>query len=222
MKKLSIYIIFLISFFTFSSNTKASCTYSTTANLKKLATNVNVTYTYKIQDNKATFDIRFANLTNDIYLYDSLNDKKYVVTGEIVLKDFQDGQKYRFFIKSNNNDCKDEVLTTKYVTLPKYNTFYGNELCKGIEDYVLCQRWGAFNISSYYDYQMQINKYKASLIKEKKEEKEIEEKTFFEKVGSFLLKYYVFILLGIIIVCSTLIYFLRKKDRFEKGGNAVG
>lgn len=215
MRKLLIYITFFVGFFVFMSDTKASCTYTRMAELKKMASNVNVTYTYTIKDNKATFDIRFANLTNDISLYDSYNDKNYIQKGEVILSNFQDGQKYRFFIKSNYNDCRGEVLLTKYVTLPKYNTFYGDPLCEGIEDYVLCQRWGSFNITNHYEYEVQINKYKASLIKEKKENIEEKEETFLQKVGSFLLKYYIFILLGIIIICSTLIYFLRKKDRFD-------
>ena len=214
MKKIYI-LTFLLSFLLFVSNTNASCTYSRTADLKRLASNVNVTYNYNIVDNTATFDIKFANLTSDIYVYDSYNDKKYNQSGEIIISKVQDGTKYRFFIKSNDSNCKDEVLLTKYVTLPKYNKFYGDPLCEGIESYALCQRWGSFNINNYEDYVYQIKKYKASLEKNNKPIIEEEEQSFLEKVGKFLLKYYVFILLGIIVVCSLIIYILRKKDKFN-------
>ena len=135
--------------------------------------------TYKISDNKATFDITVANMTNDIYLYDSFSDKKYIKTGEFVINDFNDGTKYRFFIKSNDKNCKDEVLLTKYITLPKYNPYYGDPICKGIESYELCQRWGAFNIGSYKEYKSKIEKYKASIAKNEVVQ---EKKKIFKKV----------------------------------------
>ena len=149
MRKVLSSLIFMISFFTFISNSEASCTYKRISDLKKIASNVNITYTYTIVDNKASFDIRFANLTNDIYLYDSFNNKKYNVEGEVILKNYIDGVKYRFFINSNDKDCKDEQLVTRYVTLPKYNIYYGDPICNGIEDYTLCQKWGSFNINNY-------------------------------------------------------------------------
>lgn len=215
MKKKSMYLIFLISLLIFIPKVKATCSYSRLSDLKKLASNVNVTYTYTINDNKATFDIKFANLTNDIYLYDSLNDKKYNQVGEIVLKNYSDGIKYRFFIKSNDNDCKDEVLMTKYVTLPKYNIYYGNSLCEGIEDYALCQRWGSFSVNNYEEYETQIKKYKSSLVKKESNIENKEEETFFDKVTDFLYDYYIFILSGIIIIGLIIIYYLYKKDKFN-------
>ena len=215
MRKLLVCLTILVSFVVFSSNVNASCSYTRLANLKKIASNVNVSYTYTIVDNKATFDIKFANLTNDIYLYDSQNNKTYNQSGEVLLQNFGDGTKYRFFIKSNDRDCKDEVLATKYVTLPKYNKFYGDPLCEGIENYVLCQRWGSFNITSYTDYVAQLKKYKASLVKEEKVVEEEKKETLAEKVVDFLLKYYIYILIAIIVICSSIIYYLSKKDKFN-------
>ena len=207
MRKVSKILLFFISFF-IVLDVKASCSYTTLANLKKLASNVNVTYTYNIVENTATFNIRFANLTRDIYVYDSYNDKSYYDTGEIVLNDFKDGTKYRFFIKSNDSNCKDELLMTKYISLPKYNKFYGDPICNGIENYTLCQKWGTFNTTSYSDYKNQINKYKASLNKEKVV---IDE----EKKLTFIFKYYLFIFITIIIIGSLLIYYLYKKDKYN-------
>lgn len=216
MRKFSIYLVFIIAFLLFMPKVSAKCTYSRTSELKKIASNVNVTYTYNIVEDKATFDIKFANLTNDIYLYDSFNEKTYNQVGEIVLSNFKDGIKYRFFIKSNDKDCKDEILITKYVTLPKYNIYYGDPICRGIEDYALCQRWGTFNITSYTAYKTQINKYKESLIqKDNKNEENKYDKKIIEKVTDFFLEYYIFILSGIIVICLLLIYYLYKKDKFN-------
>lgn len=215
MKKVSLFLMVFISFCICINKVNASCSYTRMANLKKLASNVNITYTYNVTDNKALFDIRFANFNNDIYLYDSYNDKKYNINGEITLKNFADGIKYRFFIKSNDSNCKDEILSTRYVTLPKYNIFYGDPICKGIEDYTLCQKWGSFTISNYNEYIKQINKYKDSLSKSNEETIKTEETTLVQKIVSFLLKYYVVILISIIIICLTLIYYLSGKDKFD-------
>lgn len=215
MKKVLSTLIFIISFFIFLPTSNASCTYKRLSDLKKLASNVNVTYTYNIVNNKATFDIRFANLTSDIYLYDTFNDKKYIAIGEITLKNFTDGAKYRFFINSNDKDCKDDSLITKYVTLPKYNIFYGDEICKGIEDYALCQKWGSFNVEVYSDYITQIKKYKASLVEKEDVKVTEKEETVIEKVVDFFINYYIFILPAIIIICSILIVYLARKDKFN-------
>lgn len=215
MKKISLIIVFVLAYITCIENTNASCNYTRLSNLKKIASNVDISYTYKINDNKATFDITIANMTKDIYLYDSYNDKKYVQTGEFVINDFKDGTKYRFFIKSNDNDCKDEVLITKYITLPKYNQYYGDPICKGIENYTLCQKWGTFNVTSYKEYKEKIEKYKASLIKEEEKKVENKKQTLIDKVINFLYKYYVIILSTIIIVGSILIFYLSKKDKFN-------
>lgn len=215
MKKISLILIFIITFITSIQDYNAACTYTRISNLKKIAANVDITYTYKISDNKATFDITVANMTNDIYLYDSFSDKKYIKTGEFVINDFNDGTKYRFFIKSNDKNCKDEVLLTKYITLPKYNPYYGDPICKGIESYELCQRWGAFNIGSYKEYKSKIEKYKASIAKNEVVQEKKKEMNIKEVILNFLLEYYVYILLGVIAICLILIYYLKKKDSFN-------
>ena len=119
------------------------------------------------------------------------------------------------FIKSNDSNCKDEILSTKYVTLPKYNIYYGDENCKGIEDYTLCQRWGSFSVSNYEEYETKINKYKANLTKEKIVTEKEDEETFFEQIKDFLYNNYIFILIGIIVISLIIIYYLRKNDRFK-------
>jgi len=199
----------------FYSNANASCSYTRIANLKKMASNVNITYTYEVVDNKAIFEITVANLLDGIYFYDSFNDKKYTQKGEITIPNFEGGKKYRFFIKSDDRECKDEVLLTKYLTLPKYNEFYGDPLCEGIENYALCQKWGTFSASTYKEYKSQIEKYKASIKKEEKEEILEEKTTFTDRVIKFIRNYYIFIFGGIIIVGLSLIYYLSRKNRFN-------
>ena len=215
MKKVSIFLTIFICFCLSINKVNASCSYTRTANLKKIASNVNITYTYTIVNNEALFDIRIANLTDDIYVYDIYNDKKYTTRGEIVLRSFKDGMKYRFLIRSNDDNCKDESLSTRYVTLPKYNIYYGDPVCKGIEDYSLCQKWGTFNVANHDDYVGQINKYKASLSKNKNLNEDEKELTIVEKIVNFFLKYYIIVLISVIIICLGLMYYLSEKDKFD-------
>ena len=214
MKKVLKVLIFFVCFLAFKTNTLASCSYTRLAELKRMASNVNITYTYTISSKKALFDIRVANLNNDIYLYDSYNNKKYEVV-EFLLKNYQDGTKYRFFIKSNDRNCKDEILLTKYVTLPRYNILYGDPICEGISDYTLCQRWGSFNITDYNTYINQIKKYKASLVKPNEIIKVDNKESLLDKILDFLLDYYIYILVLIIIIGISSIIYLTKKNKFE-------
>ncbi len=215
MRKFLKYIVFVIAFILFMPNTKASCSYTRLANLKKLASNVNITYTYEIVDNKAVFTFTVANIVDGIYFFDSLNEKSYTQHGEFKLNNFEDGKKYRFFIKSSDKNCKDEVLLTKYITLPKYNQFYGDPICEGIENYTLCQKWGTFNVTTYKDYVAQIQKYKSKNKKENTEVIEEKQPTLTDKILNFLYKYYIFILVGIIVIGSSLIFYLSRKNRFD-------
>lgn len=43
-----------------------------------------------------------------------------------------------FSIIGNTNTCTGEIKKTT-MTIPKYNEFYGSELCTGIEEFALCQ-----------------------------------------------------------------------------------
>lgn len=212
MKKI---ILFVICFFANMLLVNASCDYTRVANLKKIASNVNITYDYKIVDNKAYFDITFANLKNDIYIYDSFHEKAYFNDGEVTIRDFESGISYRFFIKSNDSSCKDDILFTKYVNLPKYNMYYGDPLCEGIEDYTLCQRWGSYYVSSYAEYKEQIMKYKESLNKKTDIKDNKNNKTLKDIVFDFLLDYYYIILIVIIVICMSIIIYKNKKDRFD-------
>ena len=66
MKKISFLLITLFLCF-IPNNIKAYCTSSDKAKLKKIVSNVNISYDYEIVNYKAKFKITFNNLTPDIY-----------------------------------------------------------------------------------------------------------------------------------------------------------
>jgi len=211
MKKI---VLLLIMFFVFSKNVNASCDYSQMARLKKIASNVNISYDYIITDNKPSFNITISNLTDDVYFHDLSRNKKYYKK-EFTLSGFKDGTTYKFYIKSNVKECKDTILLTKFVDLPQYNIYYGDLVCKGIEDYDLCQRWGKFKKLSYDDYIKAINAYKKSLIKDEEIVIPKEKEPIINKIISIFINYYHVFLISIIIICLSIIMYLSKKDKFD-------
>jgi len=223
MKKHNLFILFILLFIGFKTNVKAfsygGCNYSQIARLKSFASNVNITYDYYIQNNTAYFNVTLTNITPEIYFIDSNSNKKYTYS------DTQNGQitiynqiyskiSYKFY--SNLPECHGVKLNTKYHTLPSYNIYYNSALCKGIENYNLCQKWVKNNYS-YDEFEELVNKYKNSK-SEEKVENEVEityEKTVFDYFVEFYVKYYYLILIGIIVICFVVIYFNKKKNSFN-------
>ena len=131
------------------------------------------------------------------------------------MNNFLPGVSYKFNIYGNTSSCKDEFVLTLYKTTPGYNSYSTDELCKGIEEFELCQKWRTAPIT--YD------KFKELVLKYKKEKEpniitdDENTKDFQYYLGlviSFVLRYnvyYISALIGIFI----LILILKQKDNFK-------
>ena len=100
-------------------------------------------------------DVKVYNLNSHMYLevdngdttynvgVDQMNDK-----GEIVLRNANPNtvKKYTFKIYSNTNSCKDKVLRTIKLTVPKYNLYSDRSACDDIPEYYLCHQFINFDI----------------------------------------------------------------------------
>ena len=216
MKK--IIFILMITFVLNLSNVSAKCSYKEISRMKKLVSNVNVAYDYKITDNFAKFDLTLTNLQPDIYMYDFVNNRNYyyyeTLNGEITISDYlvKSGN-IKFY--SANPACYGLFLGTKYYKFPTYNIYYNDPLCDGINNFSLCQKW----VSNTYDY----NKFKNLIYEYKKNLSEIEnetirveyEKSLLNKIVEFYVKYYYYILVFIIVICSIIIVIDRRKNSFK-------
>lgn len=188
------------------------------ANQRYLASNINTIYFEKINGDKATFDIKIANITKNLIVKDVYNNKLYSYghdktnPSEITISNFPHGNSYKFEIYTDIEFCEDELLHVVYVTVPRYNVYHKDELCKGISDYRFCQRWVDFEVS-YNEFVKNVEDYKKSLIIEDIEEPIIEDKlNLYDYLINFWIKYYYYILGGIIIICLILLYILYKKN----------
>jgi hypothetical protein len=181
------------------------CENKVLSDYKSLASNINIYYTYSMQNGKPVFDITISNIYEDIYIVDTTKNKTYKYQNftsdyELILKGYTDNQRVKFQIYTSVSGCYGQLLSTRYVTLPNYNEYSDDNVCAGAEDYSLCQKWGAMSLS-YEEFVSRVEKYKESKSKPPVVEEE-EDKTLSltEQLFRFVGKYYVFLVGGIIII----------------------
>lgn len=192
------------------------CDYATKAKLKRLASNINTSYTPVETDNSLSFNATISNIYPSLVVIDTTsgNEYRYDASREtpygVTITGLKPDRTYRYEVYSDLENCTEDMLAVYYVTLPAYNPYYKDELCKGFEDYKLCNRWLKHSLT-HEEFVREMTKYKESL-----NEKEQKDPTM-EKLDPLLqfIKdyYYVFIGLGILGI-GYVIYVRRKRDSF--------
>lgn len=190
-----------------------SCSYNELARLKKIASNVNISYDYVEQDNNVTFTVTLNNLNKEIYFVDMTNYRTYnYENDEITISGYRSGQTVKYVFYSVNSRCEQEALYTARVSFPSYNQYYKDQVCEGIENFSLCQKWSSQNLS-YESFLNKVNEYKNSLEVDDNVETPptVNETPWVQLIVDFLLDYYIII---VIILALGLVglYFLSKKD----------
>ena len=213
MKKL-LFIFIVLLFFPLLKIDAYYCKYSEISKLKKIASNVTTKIDYIESNNTVTFSVTLTNLNKDIYFVDKTTGKEYRFTKEeITITGYSSGLKVQYDFYPVNENCNDQVIYNLWISLPTYNKYYNDAVCKGIETYTLCQKWSSHNLS-YDKFKEKVEEYKNSLIiNPPKEDNPIyEEYSIFSIIIEYLIRYYYVILIIIIIICAIGIYFQNKKD----------
>ena len=219
MRRILLFMLLILFPSVVFARNSSGCDYKLFANLKKLASNVNISYTYKIVDDVAYFDVTLSNIQNDMYFIDSFSGNIYYYNntsnGEITIRDYPSGNYvYTFF--SNNSDCFDEVLVKKRINLPYYNPYYKYDECYGNENYKLCQRWTKYD-GSYFDFLNSVKKYETYNYDDY--EYIDNNSNFFDSIVNFVVKYYYIIfpltILFVIAIMYFIKYFKNKLNRFD-------
>ena len=141
MKCLKYVIVSVLFIVSFPMVTKADCSYERMAELSRIAGNVQFSYEYQItDDNYPIFTVYVTNVTDDIYVIDSFDEKR-IMTNEqkLTYQDFSGTINYDIY--SNDSNCKDERLMSQSITLPPYNKFSVNEDCEKHRELKNCQVW---------------------------------------------------------------------------------
>lgn len=209
------YIIFILILLA-PYKVKAECSFPELSELQKIASNVNFSYDYyyKVEsgiNSEVRFKLTIANLNPNIYIYDVDKLENYRYTDKITIEknNYVPGGAYQFRIYSNKPACKGRLVLTTYVTFPKYNRFSEDDICNDIEDYYLCNKWQLLNIS-YQEFKNKIEEYKN--VPEVEKEIIVLEEAWYEVILEYIYDYYLYVLISTIIVCSTLIFLLRRNE----------
>lgn len=192
----------------------ALCDNSELAGLKELASNINVSYKYKIQNSDATFDISLDNVFSKMFLQDKNGNRYYSNltdnNNQIVFYNYPDDTSYSFDIYANGGECNGRYLHTVYANTPKYNPFYTFSICDNAKEYKLCQRWTKHSLSSS-EFKKNVENY----IAERDKIVEIEkDETAISYILDFVRNYYMYIIVGIVLIIVIVKFIRYKKDSF--------
>lgn len=224
MKKIRVIYIIVFLFCLFPNiviaRSKTKCDYTLLSNIKNMTNNINITYTYHIENDIAYFDITLTNLKEDIYFIDNTTNKAYYYTdtnnGEITINNYSINKvSYSFY--SNNSECLDEKLTIKYVNLPLYNYYYNYPECEGVTNLKACEKWSGY-VASEEEFRNTVNSYKN---KNSNNENSIslQDTTWFNKLVKMYTTYYYIItplFVGVIVGIVYLIkYIEHRRNRFK-------
>jgi len=123
---------------------------------------------------KNRFSVTINNFSDKFIVKEYYSDNLFqynptLITPTVITKgDFVGGDSYTFYFFANTNDaCHYQLLRGETIRLPKYNEYSEHELCQGIEDYRLCDRWFPGTIASEDYFIDKVNKYKIFLGEQK-------------------------------------------------------
>lgn len=202
MKKILI-IVFIL--FVFPTYTKA-CTTNDKSTLSKIVGNVEISYLFDESTEK--FTVKISNLNNNVYFYNTQSASYvYPNSNEVILYNINPEKKIRLKFYGNYQSCSNHHISSKYVTLPSYNVYYKDPLCKGYENYNVCNKWSKVNYT-YEEFKEKIKSYETKAEKIEKREEDII--GFYDYIIIIYQKYY-FIILPLIIIPSIIMIYIQNE-----------
>ena len=218
----------------------STCSDQRVLDLSSLANNVNVSYqqydklieeydseTFTDEEDsivKHTYPAYYLtiyNLTDDLNVSVTRDDTSKVVTASskdknadgVVYIDTDVATRVKMFtvkIRSNDSNCKNEVLKTTVINTPMYNQLSTYNACQEYPDFDLCQQFTTNDYSNVtsVDFTKKLEEYKVQKAEEEKKQKSI-----IYNIGKFISTYRWYIIIPAIIIGVALIviYIIRRK-----------
>ena len=241
MKKRNLFIVGVLAIFAFTLKASAStCSDERNIKLSTLSGNVNVSYEkynifYGLREDEQNdvsglqvdsypgFKLAIYNLPSELNAAVIREDTKKALVANstdadsegVILIDTGEATSVKNFtiqIRSNDSNCKNEVLRTITVTTPMYNRFYDLEACANNKEYSLCQEFTNVDYSDIdeVEFAEKVEKY----VEEKKAEEE-RKNSLWGKISYFISKYYIYFIIAVILVAGIVCIriYRRKKSR---------
>lgn len=197
-----------------------ACTVDDKVRYLALASNITTSYDYTETNDKVIFSITIHNVHKDLVVKDNINNKSYSSNrndlNDYMISNLKDGTNYSFDVYAKSGDCSYKLLNTIYVNLPKYNKYYKDSICNGIENYNLCQRWGEVGNIGYETFKSKVEEYKKkSDVSAEIKEDNVKTRSIIEILEDFWAKYYLYITIGTIVLLIPIIIIVKKKNRYD-------
>lgn len=195
--------------FIFPLGAQADCSYERQAELSRVASNVQFSYSYEMVDKNPIFTVNITNITNDIYIVDNYG-RSYRGEGEKNAI-YQSGDEITFTIFSNDSNCGNYSILKQYLTIPNYNSYSLDPICKEIPNFKYCSMWLDNEGINYDTFASEADKYKAEKNANNNEENE-EQVTWPEALlDAFLDHIYIpIIFVGLIVL---IVIYRRMKNK---------
>ena len=212
--KLKYLILTILLFFSINPKTQALCSKREILEMKDKAYSITLETQYakdEYGNDTGNYDIIIKGLVKDLHIQNATTGESYSYdnsdNGIITIKNLETNN-YTF--KVIYKLCGSENLRTISYKLPKYNEYVNDPLCKELKEQVdICSRSYQEDLSEE-EFQKKIKEYRKNLgIKEE----EPEPKNLFEKIVKNLIKYYPYIILGIIVLIIITIKLIINRKR---------
>ena len=243
-KKVMFLIAIIVSIFCFCSSVNAEKTdgtcYVVDRNIVKTqASNIRVTYSPIVKDEKVKDSLGNENISSNRYI----QIKLYNVTGNMYVEVEMSGAKvqsksYRFdyrdigedkaitinqlaidstvtyniSVYSDYKDCYGDLIRTIKLTVPKFNFYSQLAVCDDISDYYLCQEFITFDVDSSTFYS-NVNKYKENLSNRVNDNISIRDNTSTASKTASVISKNKYLIVGTIVVAGVLatIFIIKRK-----------
>lgn len=222
MKKKILLIVSILFVFALSIKVNALCTSKRYSNLKMIAYKAEVSYELKFDENHNSYFLLTVNNVDDKILV-MFNGAVYEPQNGVVniATRLPGGQTYEVKLYGGyDTDCVEEYLYTKNITVPKYNKYSERDECIEYEEFYLCNKWYAGEITNEESFENELDTYIKSLNTNEKEEKPVKTKNIFEKVIDFYKDNIIFTLPITIIIVGFIGYkvvvkIIRRRKRVK-------
>ena len=186
--------------------THAECDYQRLAELSRLASNVQLSYTYSEENG---FQITMTNLTNDLYATNIYGQR--IDGGAERVFEAVSGS-YNYDIYSNDPNCPGEFLLRKSINLPVRNSYSYYDECKQYPNFKYCQMWSNISVT-HEQFMEELEQYKGD-VEVMKDQLATEKVSIFDILLEVLgANWFMFVFLGVVVLLTLIIFFVKKKHK---------